>query len=124
MSDRVILLTIKRIYANQILTGGKSYEYRKTPPRISGPTRTILYISGDKEMIGECILEPVCGEKTAVGFPLPVRSPLPYADPIPWQQVKDEIPGIKPPVISFRYLKSTNAQDVELLSVLDRCCPG
>lgn len=119
MTDRVILLTIQEKYANQILGEEKPVEYRTRPPRITRPTRTIMYVSGTKELVGELVLEPAGGEKTIYGFPMPVSSPRAYKETIAWESVKEKIPGIRPAQQSFRYLNPENDQDAELIRLLE-----
>jgi predicted transcriptional regulator len=119
MTQRAILLTIKSVYAEEIPDGEKPEEYRTRPPRISNPTRTIMYVSGLRHLIGEFTMEPVSGERTSLGYPLPVRNPIPYKPPIPWESVRRAIPGIRRPQQSFRYLDPADAADARLLEMLE-----
>jgi len=118
MTERAILLTIKREYAEEIVGRRKPMEYRTRPPRISQPTRTIMYVSGLRQLIGEFTMDPVSGERTSLGYPLPVRDPIRYATSISWESVRRAIPGIRQPQQSFRYLDPTNAKDLRLLEML------
>lgn len=120
MTERAILLTIKEVYANRILNGQLTVEHRTRPPRISEPTRTTMYVSGIKEIVGEFTMGPVSGDRNSLGFPLPVHNPIRYARPMPWESVKREIAGIRRPQQSFRYLDPTNAEDARLLELLER----
>jgi len=124
MTGRVILLTIKCEYAEQILARGKPTEYRTRPPRISRPTRTVMYVSGLRQLIGEFTMEPVSGERTPLGYPLPVRDPIRYATSISWESIRRAIRGIRQPQQSFRYLDPTNAKDSRLLEMLRSHCSG
>jgi len=118
MTDRAILLTIKREYAEEILARRKPMEYRTRPPRIPQPTRTIMYVSGLRQLIGEFTMEPVSGERISLGYPLPVRDPIRYRTPISWESVRRAIPGIRQAQQSFRYLDPTNVKDSRLLEML------
>lgn len=120
MNGRTILLTIKQVFSDQILAGEKQFEYRKRPPRITEPARTIMYVSGVKEIVGEFTMRPASGERTSLGFRLPVRAPIEYPEPISWAAVRQAIPGIRPPQQSFRYLDPANEEDAQLLDMLDR----
>jgi hypothetical protein len=115
--ERAVLLTIKQQFANRILDGSQNIEHRTRPPRISQPTRTIMYVSGIRELVGEFIMEPVSGKADALGHPLPVRSPVRYAEAKPWKWVRERIAGIRPPARSFRYLDPGNVQDAMLLEM-------
>jgi hypothetical protein len=115
--ERAILITIKRQFASRILAGSQDIEHRKSPPRILQPTRTIMYVSGIGELVGEFIMGPVSGERDALGYPLPVRSPVRYPQAKPWKWVREQIPGIRPPVWSFRYLDPGNIEDAMLLEM-------
>lgn len=119
MTERAILLTIQEKYASKILDGKKPFEYRTRPPRITEPTRTIMYVSGVKEIIGEFTMGPVSGDRTDKGYPLPVHNPIPYPRPIPWASIRQEIPRIRPPQQSFRYLDPANLEDARLLEMLE-----
>jgi len=120
MSEHAILLTIKQVYANKILNGEQTVEHRTRPPRrISKPTRTIMYVSGIGELVGEFTMEPVCGDRDTLGYRLPVRKPIRYSQPILWKSVRREIAPIRPPQQSFRYLDPTNAADSRLLEMLE-----
>lgn len=119
MAERAILLTIKPVFAKEILDDDKREEHRTRPPRISNPTRTIMYVSGLRHLIGEFTMEPVSGERTSLGYPLPVRNPIPYKPPIPWESVRRAIPGIRRPQRSFRYLDPADAADARLLEMLE-----
>lgn len=120
MDERAILLTIKRIFAEQILGECKSTEYRRRPPKITTPTRTVLYVSGIKQIIGECTMDPVCGDRTSLGYPLPVYNPIRYVTPLAWTSIHQTIAGIQRPHRSFRYLKPENHADSKLLELLDQ----
>jgi hypothetical protein len=72
MAEKVILLTIQKIHAMDIFKrkDQKIVEYRSQPPKISKPTRTIMYVSketedGDskkvREIIGEFMMSSVSG---------------------------------------------------------------
>jgi predicted transcriptional regulator len=118
MNDRVILLTIKEVYANRILDGEQTVEHRVRPPRISKPTRAVMYVSVAKEIIGEFTMGHVNGERDALGYPREVSNPLRYAKPLSWATVRGRIPEIRPPQQSFRYLDPENSEDARLLSLL------
>jgi predicted transcriptional regulator len=118
MSKRVILLTIKQLYANRILNGDQVVEHRRRPPKISKPTRTILYVSVLQQILGECVLAPAYREPTPFGFPMSVTNPVRYTHPISWSHVRREIPDIRSPQQSFRYLNPTNKADSRLLEIL------
>jgi predicted transcriptional regulator len=120
MIERSILLTIKRKFAEEILAGNHPFEYRKSAPRIKEPIRTIMYVStGIREIIGEFTMGPVSGNRTSLGFPLPVSKPIQYVQPLPWKEVRREIPEISAPTISFRYLNPVNDSDARLLKMLE-----
>lgn len=115
--ERAILLTIKQRFANRILDGSQAVEHRNRPPRISQPTRTVMYVSGIKVLVGEFTMGPAAGEPDALGYPLPVLNPVRYAEPKPWEWVRGQIPGIRRPARSFRYLDPGNADDAMLLEM-------
>jgi predicted transcriptional regulator len=118
MTERAILLTIKQSFANRILDGSQVVEHRTRPPRISKPTRAIMYVSGVKELVGEFTMGPVGGEPDRLGYPLPVRNPVRYPQPKSWKWVCEQIPGIRRPQRSYRYLDPANAADARLLEML------
>jgi predicted transcriptional regulator len=118
VNDHPILLTIKEIYANRILDGEQTVEHRVRPPRISKPTRTIMYVPVAQEIIGEFIMGHVDGELDALGYPREVSDPLRYAKPLSWATVRGRIPEIRSPQQSFRYLDPENSEDARLLSLL------
>ena len=55
MADQVLLLSIKERWVRLILSGRKTVELRTKPPKIGGPTPTLIYQSGE----GGC-LRAVC----------------------------------------------------------------
>ena len=118
--ERGLLLTIKRAHAARILNRSKHEEYRDPPPRLSGPLRAVMYISGEKVLAGEFTMGPVSGDRTPLGFPLPVSAPIPYVPEIPWASVRERIPDIRRPQMSFRYLWPDNAEDAQLVTLLRR----
>jgi len=131
MTKKAILLTIQKIHADKIFDRKrpKTKEYRLRPPNILKPTRTIMYVSKESnapkakkigEIYGEFMMDPVNGARGPQGYPLPVVNPVRYSQPIPWGSVKRMIAKIKPPQQSFRYLKPENAEDMQLLEMLDR----
>jgi predicted transcriptional regulator len=121
MGDKIILLTIKKEFADQIFLeqNPKQTEYRKRPPRIDGPTRTIIYVSKEGLITGEFLMEPVSGEKKPYGFPLPIVNAIKYKNPLSWKSIRTKIAGIKPPQQNFRYLKPENKEDALLLLILN-----
>lgn len=120
MVERAILLTIKKNHAENIFVWKKTMEYRNRPPRISKPTRTILYVSGDQEIVGECTLMPVHGARTPLGYPLSVSNPIQYQQPLQWKAIRQEIPRIRRPHQNFRYIDPENDADSRLLEILER----
>jgi predicted transcriptional regulator len=118
MIERAILLTIRQRYAGQIIGGPKRHEYRKRPPRISRPTRTIMYVPEAGVLIGEFTMRPASGPRTPLGFALPVDNPITYKQPIEWRSVRTQIPGIRRPQRSFRYIDPADAADARLLEML------
>ena len=127
MSDRGILLTIQNIHAEKILAGSKYTEYRQLPPKISEPTRTIMYVSSEsgegskkvRKIVGEFTMGPVAGELTDWGYPLPVSNVIRYKNTIPWKSVRTNIPDIVPPQHNFRYLRPASAADLKLVEMLE-----
>lgn len=120
MAERAILLTIREIYANRILDGEQVVEHRTRPPRISKPTRTIIYVSGITQIVGEFTMGHINGERDAWGYPRAVTNPIRYGEPLAWATIRRKIRCIRSPQQSFRYLDPANFEDGRLLAWLDR----
>ena len=66
-SDRMIVLSLKPPYAEAILSGVKTVELRRIGPRISAPTRALIYATTPlKALLGTCIVESVITDRLAV----------------------------------------------------------
>jgi predicted transcriptional regulator len=119
MVERIILLAIKKTFAEEILTGQKLKEYRRRPPRILEPTRTIMLIAGAREIVGEFVMDPPSGERTPWGFALGVSHPRRYSPGISWEELSSKIPGLRPPQQSYRYLQPGDMADLRLMEILE-----
>lgn len=65
--DRMIVLSLKPRYADAILSGVKTVELRRIEPKISDPTRALIYASTPvKALLGTCIVESVTTDRLAV----------------------------------------------------------
>ena len=65
--DRMIVLSLKPLYAEAILSGAKTVELRRIGPKISVRTRVLIYASAPvKALLGTCIVESVTTDRLAV----------------------------------------------------------
>lgn len=65
--DRMIVLPLKPPYAEAILSGVKTVELRRIEPKISVPTRALIYATMPvKALLGTCIVESVTTGRLAV----------------------------------------------------------
>ena len=51
LNEKVVLLSISNEWAEAILTGRKTYEYRRQPPAIEPPYKVVLYATADMSAI-------------------------------------------------------------------------
>jgi predicted transcriptional regulator len=119
MVERIILLTIQKPFAEAILAGQKVKEFRRRPPKISQPTRTIRVVSVVWEIVGEIILDPASGERTPWGYPMRVSCPRRYSPTLSWESLSIQIPGLRPPQQSYRYLQPDTPADLRLIENLE-----
>ena len=80
--DRMIVLSLKPRYAEAILSGVKTVELRRIEPKISVPTRALIYASAPvKALLGTCIVERVTTDRLAVLWKsYGLRTGLPHAE--------------------------------------------
>ena len=65
--ERMIVLSLKPRYAEAILSGAKTVELRRIEPKLSVPTRALIYASTPvKALLGTCIVERVTADRLAV----------------------------------------------------------
>jgi len=121
MVERIILLTIQKPFADAILAGQKLKEFRRWPPKILQPTRTIMLVSSVWEIVGEIVLDPASGERTPWGYPMRVSCPQRYSPALSWKTLSMQIPGLRPPQRSYRYLDPDNLADARLVEMLEQC---
>ena len=58
--DRMVVLSLRPRFAEAILTGVKTVEFRRTEPRIVVPTRALLYAATPvRALVGTCIVTSV-----------------------------------------------------------------
>lgn len=125
MTEKVILLSIKKKHADEILTGEKLKEYRTV--KFSEPIRAIIYVSKVGKIVGEFMLGPVCGHATKLPrrkadyYPLQVSKVIKYRhDGIPWALVQERIPNVRRVPEMFTYLRPPKEYvDSELLEMLE-----
>ena len=121
MVERIILLTIQKPFADAILAGQKLKEFRRRPPKISKPTRTIMLVSGMWEIVGEIVLDPASGECTPWGYPMRVSCPRRYSPALSLDTLSMQIPEVRLPRRSFRFLDPDNPADARLGEMLEQC---
>lgn len=130
MPTKVIFITLRQIHANEIFGGSnvKSHEYRKNPPKTTFPVRAIMYVSKEtddnksklvRQVVGEFMMGAVDGNKTEVGFPLPISNVIKYKEPIPWKMVKNKIENPPRPQMNFVYIKPEKKGHQEFLDFLE-----
>lgn len=62
-----ILMSIKPVYVEKILSGGKHFEYRKTLPKKNGIDKIIIYSSSPvKKVVGEVKVKNILVENKEV----------------------------------------------------------
>ena len=127
--DRMIVLSLKPRFAEAILTGDKTIELRRTEPKISSPTRALLYATTPvRALVGTCIIAGVRsidlavlwrehGSRTAllyhefkryfegveVGTTLTLTHPQPFSRKILLQDLRATPRSFRPPQ-SFAYV--------------------
>ena len=130
MSIKAILITLIQIHANNIFKGNnvKSHEYRKNPPNTTFPVKAIMYVSREnddskskpvRQVVVEFIMDAVDGNKTLVGFPLPISNVIQYKETIPWKMIKDKIENPPRPQMNFVYIKPEKEGHQEFLELLE-----
>lgn len=139
--DPVVLLSIDEEWAEAILTAEKRYEYRRSPPTIDAPFRTLLYATAPTQAIvgavwvNEVIEGPVDGlaENTAgltphdpedvrdyfdgkdTGTALGIMGFIRYDEPVMLDELRDVDPDLRAPQ-NFRYLRPD--EDAGVLELL------
>ena len=139
MNDRTIFLAIRPRHALAILTGTKTVELRRTPPRIATPTLAYLYASSPtKAVIGSCRITHVeqlrldelwhrHGAATGIshadflayfegvdeGNALHIEAATPLSTPVSLDHLRERWRGFHPPQ-SFRYLTPRHLQTLRL----------
>jgi predicted transcriptional regulator len=127
--DRRLLLSIRPVYAEAILSGAKTVELRRTRPRVAIPTEALIYASTPlRALVGTCRVDSVeelaidklwtqAGPYAAIaraeffayfegattGFALHLSSPRRLDDPVGLTQLRVNVEGFNPPQ-SFRYV--------------------
>lgn len=126
---RRLLLSIRPVYAEAILSGIKTVELRRTRPRVAIPTEALIYASTPlRALVGRCRVDSVeeltiaklwkqtgpfaaiarsdfltYFEGATTGFALHLSSPRRLADPVGLTQLRVNVEGFNPPQ-SFRYV--------------------
>ena len=132
--QRVLLLSLKPAYAEAILAGRKTVELRRSRPRLSAPTRALLYASGpEMSLVGICTVTEVFEQALAelwrtvrrhadvkrgvfdeyfqgctTGSGLRLTDPERLLRKVPLAQLRHAAAGFHPPQ-SYRYLPATSA---------------
>jgi predicted transcriptional regulator len=127
--DRRLLLSIRPVYAEAILSGIKTVELRRTRPRVAIPTEALIYASTPlRALVGTCQVDSVeeltiaqlwkqtgalaaiaksdfmsYFEGASTGFALHLSLPRRLDDPVGLTQLRVNVDGFNPPQ-SFCYL--------------------
>ncbi|MCY4256757.1 MAG: ASCH domain-containing protein [bacterium] len=127
--DRMVVLSLKPRFAEAILVGLKTVEFRRIMPKIEVPTRALLYASTPTQaLLGTCIVTDVLSSDLAglwrehgsqsalaysefkayftdltVGTALMLAQPQSFSIEVPLQDLRAEPQGFRPPQ-SFAYV--------------------
>ena len=127
--ERLIFLSLKPRFAEAILTGEKTIELRRQPPRIAVPTQALLYASSPTmSLVGTCSVDEVVeyapstlwrrfGSVSGVSrrefdsyflgctraYGLQLSDPRRLDEPVTLSSIREELAGFQPPQ-SFRYV--------------------
>ncbi|WP_419926406.1 ASCH domain-containing protein [Candidatus Poriferisocius sp.] len=127
--DRMVVLSLKPRFAEAILAGDKTVEFRRTAPKIDVPTRALLYATTPvRALLGTCIVADVqsgdlavlwrehrsrCAltyhefqryfEGVEVGTALTLAQPQSLSSKVPLQDLRAKPTGFRPPQ-SFAYV--------------------
>ncbi len=127
--DRMVVLSLKPRFAEAILAGDKTVEFRRTAPKIEVPTRALLYATTPvRALLGTCIVTDVqsadlavlwrehgsrCAlahqefqryfEGLEVGTALTLAQPQSLISKVPLQDLRAKPRGFRPPQ-SFAYV--------------------
>ncbi len=128
-----VLIAIQPRWADEILSGNKKWEYRRTTIHADVGSRMILYASGNVHaIVGEAIIEKVLNEPVdllikhtvkevpeteadlkasfsghEIGHAIKVKDPFRYKMPFTLTMIRQQIPRFNPPQ-SFYYIRSGN----------------
>lgn len=135
LRDRALFLSLRPLYAEMILSGGKTVELRRIRPRAPTGTLVIVYASSPTcQVLGTCIVEDIGsgtpdeiwqlhGPQTGLhrasfrayfagthlGVAITVSSPRRLPQPVSLEWLRRHIDGFAAPQ-SFRYLPISYAQ--------------
>ena len=127
--NRMVVLSLKPRFAEAILAGAKTVEFRRTTPKIEVPTRALLYATTPvRALLGTCIVTEVRSaslpllwrehgsqgmlgysefqryfEGLAAGTALTLTQPQSLSCKIPLQDLRAKPRGFQPPQ-SFAYV--------------------
>lgn len=127
--DRMMVLSLRPRFAEAILAGDKTVELRRTVPKITVPTRALLYAATPvRALLGTCIVTDVASADLAVlwrkygprtglvnhefqqyfegvgaGAALTLAQPRPFSRRIPLEDLRARPMGFRPPQ-SFAYV--------------------
>lgn len=131
---RNVVVSIQPEWANQILSGNKQWEYRRTTVNANRGSRLILYASGGLHaIVGEATIERVLNEPLEaliahttkevpetpddirksfagrkIGHAIKIRNPVRYESPFTLSKIRERIPRFMPPQ-SFYYVPEDSA---------------
>jgi len=136
-----ILIAIKPIWADEILSGNKKWEYRRVTMNVVPGERVLFYASGNVHaIVGEAVIEKVLNEPVnlliehtvnevpesadqlresfagrEIGHAIKIRDPVRYETPLTLAFIRQQLPRFIPPQ-GFYYIKEGN----KLLEILLR----
>jgi len=144
MAGKIALLSIQTKYAKRIFDGTKTWEFRKSPPRLAEgeALEIVVYSSKEEKAIigsfkaGRILRCPLAELMAATGYAddaeavawfasyykgsalcsaIEIREPVRFRNPLPLQAVRARIPNFRPPQ-NFVYM----ARDSELYAYISQ----
>lgn len=132
-TKKAIMIAIQPLWADEILSGNKKWEYRRVTMNVIPGDRLLLYASGNiHAIVGEAVIEKVLNEPVSlliehtkdevlekeehlrksfagheVGHAIKIRAPLRYETPLTLVFIRQHVPNFVPPQ-SFYYVKEGN----------------
>ncbi|MBL7103298.1 MAG: hypothetical protein ISS18_03125 [Bacteroidales bacterium] len=124
MEEKVILLPLKKQFADRILEGTQTDEKRTS--KFKEPVRAIIYVTKVKTVVGEFMMGPGYGDPIRLPkrkrnyYKNEVSKVIQYENEIPWEEIKKKKPGIRGIPQMYTYLNPTKVPaDLELLKFLE-----